>query len=189
MKIGVFGGSFDPIHTGHAILANYIAQSGLVDELWLMVTRRNPLKDKTFASEQDRFEMARIVSDSCEKVKASDFEFHLSMPSYTYKTLEGLKEKFPENQFKIIIGSDSLLTFNKWRNYENIVREFEIIVYPRPHFPLPEKEPDNFTFLKEVPLNGLSSSFVRECVKKGWNIEFFVPEKVREYIIQKKLYR
>lgn len=189
MKIGILGGSFDPIHTGHAILANFASQSKLVNKVWLMVSRRNPLKSQTIADELDRLAMARIVAGNCENVEVSDFEMHLPEPSYTYDTLRALKEVYPDDEFKIIIGSDSLGNFPKWRNGDKIIKEFGVIVYPRPGYPLPDKELEGFEFLREVPVSDISSTLIRSKIKEGWDIEFLVPEGVKKYIIENQLYK
>lgn len=190
MTIGIYGGSFDPIHTGHAMVANFVSQCNVVDEVWFMVSRRNPLKEhETLAGDIDRLAMASLVAEKCKKVKVCDIEMSLPTPSYTYDTLSILKEKYPANEFKIIIGSDNLQNFYKWRNSEKIQKEFGVIVYPRPGYPLPEKQPENMTFLNGAPEFSISSSLIREYAASGWNINYFVPISVSEYIKTQKLYR
>ena len=138
MRIGVYCGSFDPIHTGHAMVANYLAQYGGLDEVWLMVSRHNPLKvGRDPASEPHRLAMVKFVAEGCSRVVASDFEFSLPVPSYTYVTLCRLRERFPQHKFVLIIGSDNWHNFNRWRDSESILREFGLIVYPRPGYDLP----------------------------------------------------
>lgn len=188
MKTGILGGSFDPLHTGHAILANYVAQTGVVDEVWLMISRRNPLKGETEATESQRVRMAEIAAEKMKNVKVSDFELYMPSPSYTYDTLLALKKKYPDREFCIIIGSDSLAGFGKWRNSEKILKEFGALVYPRPGYPLPDSTPEGVKFLSEVPVSGLSSTFIREKIREGWNIDFFVPAGVAEYIRENNLY-
>lgn len=190
MTIGIYGGSFDPIHSGHAILANFVAQCNIVDEVWIMVSRRNPLKlHETFASDKDRLAMARQVAEECKNVKVSDLEMSMPVPSYTYNTLEELKRVNPRHDFKLIIGSDSLFNFSKWKNNELILKKFGLIVYPRPGYPLPEKEPMGMTFLNGAPEFGISSSLIREYISSGWNINYFVPVRVFEYIKTHNLYK
>ena len=190
MKIGIYGGSFDPIHTGHAIVANFVSQCNVVDEVWIMVSRRNPLKQHaTFASDSQRLEMAQIVSEGCNNVKVCDIEMSFPVPSYTYDSLRELKKKYPHHDFKIIIGSDSLVNFPKWKNSELIQKEFGVIVYPRPGYVMTDEEPDGMTFLNGAPEFGISSSLIREYVASGWNINFFVPVGVSEYIEKHNLYR
>ena len=190
MRIAIYGGSFDPIHSGHAIIANFVSQCGLVDEVWLMVSRKNPLKENsTFASDDQRLEMAEMITSDCRNVKVSDFEIHLPIPSYTYNTLTELKKKYPDNEFVLLIGSDNFTVFDKWKNSQEIQKEFGLIVYPRPGYPLPEAEPENVTFLCGAPEIVISSSLIREYVRDGWNINYFVPINVARYIQEKKLYK
>lgn len=190
MEIGIYGGSFDPIHTGHAMVANFVAQCNVVDEVWIMVSRRNPLKaNDTYATDSQRFEMVSLVAEKCRNVKASREELSLPYPSYTYDTLKYLQKKYPGHTFSLIIGSDSLERLSEWKNSRDLQREFRIIVYPRPGYPFPELEPDNMTFLNGAPTFGISSSLVREYVKSDWDINYFVPASVSDYIKLHKLYR
>ena len=190
MLIGIYGGSFDPIHTGHAIVANFVSQCNVVDEVWLMVNRRNPMKpESSETSDIDRLKMASLVSNGCRNVKVTDVELHLPSPSYTYDTLKVLKNKFPDHSFRIIIGSDSFASLPKWKNSDKLINEFGFIVYPRPGYPLPEKEPTGFTFLNGAPEFGISSSLIREYIKSGWNIDYFVPNEIADYINKNKLYQ
>lgn len=190
MTIGIYGGSFDPIHTGHSMVANFVSQCNVVDELWIMVSRRNPLKEHdTYATDLDRLKMAWIVADECENVKVTDIEMELPVPSYTYDTLIELKKRYPEDNFKIVIGSDSLQNFHNWRNSDKIRKEFGVIVYPRPEYHLPEMEPAGMIFLNGAPEFGVSSSLIREYIKWDWNINYFVPVAVSEYIKEHKLYK
>lgn len=189
MIIGIYGGSFDPIHTGHSIVANFVAQCGIVDEVWITINRQNPLKTKeVIASDDDRIRMAELVAKQGSNVKVCDIEMSLPSPSYTYKTLSALKVKYPEYSFRFIIGSDSYSIFKEWRNNDFILKKFGLIVYPRPGYRLPEKEPDNVIFLNGVPEFGISSSLIREYIRSGWNINYFVPIDVADYIKNKKLY-
>ena len=189
MNIGIYGGSFDPIHTGHAMVANFVAQCNVVEEVWIMVSRRNPLKEQgTVASDKDRLQMAHLVAKGCRNVKVTDIEMSMPIPSYTYDTFTELKKKYPEHKFKIIIGSDSLSNFHNWKNSDRIQKEFGLIVYPRPGYPLPQDEPDNVTFLNGAPEFGISSSLIREYASSGWNINYFVPLSVSEYIKTHNLY-
>ena len=190
MTVGIYGGSFDPIHTGHAMVANFVSQCNVVDEVWIMVSRRNPLKEHTtIASDSDRLSMARLVAFNCRNVKVTDIEMTMPSPSYTYDTLLELKRRYPQDEFKIIIGSDSLQNFHNWRNYLKIQKEFGLIVYPRPGYGMPEIEPDGMIFLNGAPEFGVSSSLVREYISYGWDINYFVPVAVSEYIKENKLYK
>lgn len=189
MTIGIYGGSFDPIHTGHAMVANFVSQCNVVDEVWLVVSRQNPLKKHScIASDKDRLAMAELVGKNCLDTKVSDIELNLPFPSYTIDTLKELKKRYPDYFFKVIIGSDTLLTFEKWNKSEEILNEFGVIVYPRPGFPLPTIQPEGMTFLNGAPEFGVSSSLIREYISSGWNINYFVPLAVSEYIRQNNLY-
>lgn len=190
MTIGLYGGSFDPLHTGHAMVANFISQCNVVDEVWLMVSRKNPLKaHDTYANDSQRLEMAGLVVGNCHKVKVSDLELKMPYPSFTIDTLQKLKEVYPEHEFKVIIGSDSLVDFHKWKESGRIQKEYGLIVYPRPGYPLPENESENVIFLNGAPECSISSSLIREYVKSGWNINYFVPLSISEYIHKHNLYQ
>lgn len=190
MKIGVFGGSFDPIHSGHAMVANYAAQWLGLDEVWLMVSPLNPLKqDSLPASDIHRLRMAEIVADKCAGVTVSDFEFVLPKPSYTARTLRELQKAYPQHEFLLIIGSDNWLEFDKWKDTDMILSNFEIIIYPRPGYDVDENTlPKGVTLAEEAPQALISSSFVRKSVKERKNLNFFLPPEVFEYIKDKKLY-
>lgn len=167
MTIGIYSGSFDPLHTGHAMVANYIGQAGIVDEVWLMVSRRNPLKE-TLTPEDDshRLKMAELVAKDCRGVKASDFELRLPLPSYTYVTLCRLRDEYPQHKFKLIVGSDNWHHLGRWRDADKIIREFGLIIYPRPGYPLPELPPKGVEVLPSGPTAHVSSSFIRDLLRK-----------------------
>lgn len=188
MRIGVFSGSFDPVHTGHAMIANYASQWLGFDEVWLMVSPRNPLKHDSCAPDSCRLEMASIVASGCRNVKVSDFEFSLPLPSYTYHTLSLLRESYPENEFCLIIGSDNWVDFHRWRDHDRIIREFRIFIYERPGYPLSSILPAGVERIDGAPLAFISSTFVRNALKEGRNLNYFLPPGVFEYISQHKLY-
>lgn len=190
MRIGVFGGSFDPIHSGHAMVANYASQWLGLDEVWLMVSPQNPLKEGSRPmADADRLEMAGLVAKKCANVKVSDFEFSLPKPSYTANTLTALKKEFPDCEFVLIIGSDNWLNFARWRDYRHIIEDFDIIVYPRPGYDVDQSLlPANVTLAAEAPQAFISSTFVRKSVKEVKNLNFFLPPEVFAYIIRNKLY-
>lgn len=190
MKIGIFGGTFDPIHTGHAIVANYIAQWTDLDEVWLMVSPLNPLKQAGDAvDDKHRLAMAKLVAEKCEGVRISDFEHTMPQPSYTYQTLICLKREYPDCEFVLIIGSDNWKIFNRWKNYEEIISEFEIMIYLRPGYQIDiEALPENVSVINEGPQAYISSTMVREAVKNKKNINFIVPPQVYDYIKTFKLY-
>lgn len=189
MEIGVYCGSFDPIHTGHALLANYIAQFTDIDEVWLMVSPRNPIKSQGYvASDAERLEMVELVASSCRNVVASDFEFSLPLPSYTYVTLCNLRERFPGHNFRLIIGSDNWEIFHRWRNADEIRKEFGLMVYPRPGHPVSGDLPGNVELLADAPVTDVSSTFIRRAISEGKDMNFFLPEKVSDYISLHRLY-
>lgn len=190
MKIGIFSGSFDPIHTGHAMIANYASQWAGLDRVWLMPSRVNPWKTGAPpAPDAVRLEMCRLVADECPKVEASDFEFGLPLPSYTYYTLRRLKEKYPEHEFSLIIGSDNWVNFNKWKNWVEILAGFRIIVYPRPGYEVDKASlPESVTLLEDAPLALISSTFLRNAFKDGMDLSFFIPGAVLKYINTHKIY-
>lgn len=189
MTIGIYSGSFDPIHSGHAMVANYVGQCGEVDEVWIMVSRLNPLKGGIEpASDIHRLRMAEFVAEGCRGVRASDFELSLPLPSYTYVTLCRLRETYPEHTFKLIIGSDNWLNLGRWRDAGKIVKEFGLLIYPRPGYELPQTPPPGVKVVGNGPTAHVSSTFIREAVAKGMNINYFVPFRVAEYIKEHNLY-
>lgn len=190
MRIGIYSGSFDPIHTGHAILANHIARSGMVDEVWILVTPHNPIKShEAVASDADRMEMARIVAARSEGVRASDFELLLPRPTYSYRTLRALAEAYPEHRFSIIVGADNYATFNRWRDADLIRSEFGIIVYPRPGADIDaDALPPNVSYAADAPRVEISSTAVRELLSEGRSVDFLVPCPVADYIRRRRLY-
>lgn len=190
MKIGLFSGSFDPIHTGHAIVANYISQYCGLDKVWVMPSPLNPLKVGTSPAEpSDRVKMCELVARKCHNVEVSQVELSLPLPSYTWRTLCHLREKYPEHEFHLIIGSDNWQAFHRWRNYEDILREFSIIIYPRPGYECEDKGlPDGVSLLKDPPQTLISSTFIREAAKEKRNLNYFLDADVIDYIKSRKLY-
>ncbi len=191
MNIAVYSGSFDPIHTGHAMLASYCAQyCDGVDQVWLMVSPQNPLKPgTTTAGERQRLDMARMVAEGCNGVYASDFETGLPRPSYTYHTLCALRRQMPQHHFRLMIGSDNWLMFQKWKDWENILSEFGLLIYPRPGYPVDtDSLPDNATYLADAPQIELSSTFIREGLRQRLSMNYFLPSSVYKYILDNNLY-
>lgn len=191
MKIGIFGGSFDPVHNGHVELARYAREHAGLDEVWLMVSPRNPLKPQgPVATDEERLKMALLATEGIAGVEVSDFEFSLPVPSYTYLTLEKLSESYPEHTFRLIIGEDNWENFDKWRNPDEIIRRFHPIVYPRGEERDGKKTcDDRITFLPEAPLMEVSSTEVRDRIKKGESVEELLDQRVQEFISQKNLYK
>lgn len=190
MKIGIFSGSFDPVHTGHAIVANYLAQFSELDEVWLMPSPLNPLKCNTPPSAPEiRLDMCRIVASKCERVKASDFELSLPVPSYTYRTLTELKNNYPDDDFYLIIGSDNWRLFSRWRNSDKIMSEFKILIYPRPGYDVDGILPENVSIVEgDAPQTLISSTFIRKVAAEKRCLSYFLDADVIDYIKTHHLY-
>ena len=190
MKIGLFFGSFNPIHVGHLVIAGYMANYMELNQVWLIVSPHNPLKNKNdLIHTYDRLEMAKLATEGSENVRVSDIEFQLPQPSYTIDTLVHLKEKYPEHEFSLIMGLDNLLSLKKWKNYELILRDYKILVYPRPGYENIEFSNHPSVIITQAPLMELSSTFIRRSFKEGKSIRFYVPDSVLEFIESKNLYR
>ncbi|MBK1442152.1 nicotinate-nucleotide adenylyltransferase [Parapedobacter sp. ISTM3] len=189
--VGLFFGSFNPIHTGHLIIASYMAHYTDLDEVWLVVSPHNPLKKKdSLINMYDRLEMVNLALDQAEGIRSSTIEFSLPQPSYTIDTLAHLQEKYPTTTFVLIMGSDNLTTLRKWKNFEVILRDYHIFVYPRPNYPAPpEWENHPSITITDTPLMEFSSTFIRNAVKQGKSIRYFVPDNVLNFIESKNLYR
>lgn len=179
MRIAVFGGSFNPVHIGHAIVANAAARSEEIDEVWMMVSPQNPLKDeRELMPENERLRLVELVASESRGVKGSDFEFNLPRPSYTYSTLCHLRDAYPQHEFKILIGSDNWKVFDKWRDAGKIIEEFGVVIYERPGYIVEPPFPNGVSILKDVPVMMISSTYVRELMDKGEDFRFLVPDVV-----------
>ena len=191
MRIGIFGGSFNPIHTGHAIIAQHIIGSGLVDQLWMMVSPVNPLKagNARQVADTDRLRMVEMVTRHIEGVEPSAFEFSMPRPSYTIDTLNTLQEKFPDDEFYLVTGADNWQIFDKWRNSEEILAKYHLLVYPRLGYEvnIPERLKDRVT-LVDAPIIELSSTQIRERLANGQSVRYYVPDEVLGYIERNNLY-
>ena len=189
MKIGLFFGSFNPIHMGHMIIANLMAETADLKKVWFIVSPQNPLKpSKGLLHEHDRYDMVRAAINDNYKLEVSDIEFHLPKPSYTIHTLVHLKEKHPDKEFKIIIGEDNLTSFTKWKNYERILEDYGLCVYPRPNAqPSELKQHPNVTMV-EAPTLDISATFIRNCIRKGQSVRYLVPDPVEEMIRTRGFY-
>ena len=191
MKIGVLGGSFNPIHIGHAILANYITQCTDIEQLWLMVSPQNPLKSELPQSyDVHRLAMTELVASKRDNVITSGFEFTLPKPSYTVDTLKALREKFPLHEFVLVIGADNWQNFEKWKDWQEILDKHNILVYPRmgSEIVIPDDLCNKVEKL-DSPIIEISSTYIREQLKKGKNMNFFLPKDVYRYILENNLYR
>jgi nicotinate-nucleotide adenylyltransferase len=192
MKIGLYFGTFNPIHVGHLIIANHMAEHADLDQVWMVVTPHNPLKKKsTLLADHHRLEMVFLATEDFPKIKPSDIEFKLSQPNYTVNTLVHLEEKYPEHTFSLIMGEDNLKSFHKWKNYEAILAHHDIYVYPRL-----DATAENTLFknhskihLIDAPVVEISSTSIRENIKKGKNVLPLLPPKVWEYIDHNNFYK
>lgn len=191
MNIGIFSGSFNPIHIGHLILANYIVEFTEIDEIWFVVSPQNPLKkSQDLLEENVRFHMAQLALEGYPKMKASDFEFSLPRPSYTINTLDEFQKSYPQNHFYLIIGADNWEDFTKWKDHEKITDSFKIKIYPRSGYRLviPSKLKYKVEAL-DSPIIDISSTFIREGLSESKSMKAFLPESVYEYIEKNNLYK
>lgn len=188
-KIGLFFGSFNPIHMGHLIIANLLTETTDIKKVWFVVSPQNPHKpSKGLLHEFDRYDMVRAAVHDNYKLEASDVEFNLPKPSYTIHTLVHLREKHPEKEFKVIIGEDNLESFTRWKNYTQILEHYGLYVYPRPGTQLSElKTHPNVTFM-DAPLLDISATFIRNCIRKKQSVRYLVPDAVEEMIRAKGFY-
>ncbi|ARK13526.1 nicotinate (nicotinamide) nucleotide adenylyltransferase [Fibrella sp. ES10-3-2-2] len=194
MKIGLFFGSFNPIHVGHLIVANTIATSADLEQVWFVVSPQNPFKKtKSLLHEFDRLDMVeRAIADN-SRLKATDVEFSMPKPSYTIDTLDVLSAKFPQHTFKLLMGEDNLEQFANWKQYERLLTEFGLYVYPRPARPgelatlSPFRDHPNVRLIAS-PLLDISATYIREAIRANRSIRYMVPDVVEEMIERKKFY-
>lgn len=192
-KIGLFFGSFNPIHIGHLILANYILENSDMDELWFVVSPQNPFKDKkSLLTDHNRLDMVQLAVKNYPKMRASNVEFSLPKPSYTIDTLTYLKEKYPNYSFALIMGEDNLDSLPKWKNSEKLMSEYQIIVYPRTF----EGEKKDSEYLQHenismvnAPIIELSATEIRNMIKGGKNVRPMLPPEVFEYLDGSSFYK
>tara|TARA_R110000868_G_scaffold167991_5_gene402581 strand:- start:1073 stop:1654 length:582 start_codon:yes stop_codon:yes gene_type:complete len=192
MKIGLYFGTFNPIHVGHLIIANHMAEHSDLDQVWMVVTPHNPLKKKnTLLDDYHRLQMVHLATEDFPKLKPSDIEFKLSQPNYTVNTLVHLEEKFPNFEFSLIMGEDNLKSLHKWKNYEIILQNHNIYVYPRISSEAENIELKNHPkiHLIDAPVVEISSTFIRNNIKEGKNIQPLLPTKVWEYIDHNNFYK
>lgn len=190
MKTGLFFGSFNPVHTGHMIIANFMATQSDLHEVWMVVSPQNPFKaKKSLAKDHDRLHLVHLAIGDNPRLKASNIEFNLPKPSYTIDTLTYLKEKFPKKEFALIMGGDNLGNFHKWKNYEQILANHEIYVYKRPQYELGDLADHPKINIMEAPLMQISASYIRRCIQENHSIQYLVPDTVFDYINNNALYR
>lgn len=192
MKIGLYFGTFNPIHVGHLIIANHMAEHSDLDQVWLVVTPHNPLKKKsTLLDDYHRLQMVYLATEEYSKLKPSDIEFKLPQPNYTVNTLVHLEEKYPNHEFSLIMGEDNLKSLHKWKNYEAILAHHEIYVYPRISTEAENLELKNHPKIRmiDAPVVEISSTAIRENIKLGKNVRPLVATKVWEYIDHNLFYK
>lgn len=190
MHIGLFFGSFNPIHVGHMVLANYMASFTDLDQVWFVVSPHNPLKEKSsLLNQNQRLHMVNLAIGDNDKLKSSNIEFDLTQPSYTINTLEHLKEKYPQHRFSLIMGEDNLESFTKWKNYEEILKQYSIYVYPRPNCNSGDLKNHKNIIMTEAPLMDISSTMIRQAIKDKKDVSYFVPQPVWQYLDEMSFYK
>lgn len=190
MNIGLYFGSFNPIHTGHCIIANYVRNETMIDQVWFVISPQNPFKNPgSLLNEYDRLHLVQKAIENDGALKASDVEFHLAKPSYTAHTLSYLQEKHPKHIFNIIMGGDSFQNLGKWKNAEYIKRNFHIYVYNRPGHVITDTTTERIHIMEKAPLLEISATQIRQYIKDKKSIRYLVPERVQEEIERNGYYR
>jgi len=189
MKIGLFFGSFNPVHNGHMAIAGYLAEFTDLDQVWFVVSPHNPLKEKeSLLADHHRLQLVNIAIGDYKKLKASNIEFSLPKPSYTVHTLSYLFEKHPEHEFVLILGADNLSSFRKWKNWEQILELVQLYVYPRRESDGGDLLQHHSVKLVNAPLMELSATFIRKAIRDGKDVRFMVPTAVWEYMREMHFY-
>jgi nicotinate-nucleotide adenylyltransferase len=187
-KIGLFFGSFNPIHIGHLLLATHMREAAVLDEIWFIVSPQNPFKKSSeLADEQHRLEMVKLATEKVDYFKVSDIEFQLEKPSYTYITLKELSKKYPEHSFHLIIGEDNVAKFHEWKEVDWILENYKVLVYKRKVDV--EKKHDARLTTYDLPMFDISSTNIRNRIRTNQAISFFVTQNVEQYITFHKLYQ
>ena len=190
IKTAFFSGTFNPVHTGHLILANYLCEYEGFDEIWLSVSPQNPLREKLSSNnDRQRIEMLNMAVNGNSKIRTTDIEFTLPRPSYTIQTLEALRKKHPERIFTLIIGADNWHSFNRWKDYDKIIEEYPIYIYPRRGYDIDERSLPANVKLCHAPIIEISSTQIRQGISEGKNMNYFIPRPVYDYIINHGLYK
>lgn len=189
-SIGLFFGSFNPVHVGHMIIANFMRTAASFDEVWMVISPRNPFKKKSnLAHHNDRYHLVQLAIGDAPGIRASRVEFELPIPSYTIDTLSHLRDKHPESTFSLIMGGDNLKSLPKWKNADLILRDFDIHVYTRPRYELGDLADHPRIHIHDGPLLHLSASYIRECLRAGKSIRYLVPDAVFSELERSSLYR
>ena len=187
--IGILGGSFNPVHLGHLMLASYLTQWGYVDKVWLTLSPCNPLKDpKSLIPDMKRLAMLNMATKNTPRIETCDIELSMPRPSFTIRTLDTLAHRYPAKRFKLIIGSDNWRIFGEWRENQRILDEYGVIVYLRPGYPVDKRAVDGLEVVDAPGIN-LSSTFVRDAIERGRDMNLFLPAGVYKYITDNDLYR
>jgi len=190
MKIGLFFGSFNPVHIGHLIIANYMATQTDLDKVWLVVSPQNPLKPKkTLARDYDRLHLVRLGIGDNPLLEASNIEFNLPKPSYTVDTLAYLREKHPDREFALIMGGDNLATIHLWKNYEMLLANYDVYVYDRPATDLGTYADHPRVRIFQAPMLDISATYIRECLRTDKSVRYLVPDAVFEYLESSNMYK
>jgi nicotinate-nucleotide adenylyltransferase len=192
MKVGLYFGTFNPIHIGHLTIANHLAEHSDLDQIWFVVTPQSPFKKKSsLLDNRQRYEMVYRATESYLKLKPSDIEFGLKQPNYTIDTLIYLEEKFPDYEFALIMGEDNLKSFHKWKNHELILENYSVYVYPRISEGKTDTQFKDYPKIHHVdaPIMELSSTFIRHCIKEGKNVRPMLPHAVWQYIDEMNFYK
>lgn len=188
-KTGLLFGSFNPIHNGHLILANYMAEFTDLDEVWFVVSPQNPLKNKSsLLADYHRLALVRLALEDSVKLKVSNIEFGMPKPSFTIDTLTWLNEANPDREFVVICGTDIFPSLHKWKNYTEILNQYSLYVYPRPGYQLGEYNSHSSVIPHNAPLMEISSSFIRKGIKQKKNMSYWMPESVYNYILEMHFY-
>ncbi len=189
MKIGLFFGSFNPMHVGHKIIASYLVEFSDLEKILFIVSPQNPMKQKgTLLDQHHRLQIIRVEVEDNPKLDVSDIEFNMPQPSYTIDTLVRLSERHPENEYALIMGADNLKSFHKWKNYEQILEDYSIYVYPRHAYEI-EGDHKNVHLIEGVPQMEISASFIRKSIKEGRDVSYLMPEKAWKYTDEMNFYR
>lgn len=189
MNIGLYFGSFNPVHTGHLIIANHMLNETPIEKIWFIVSPQNPFKiSHTLLNEYDRLHLLQLATEEDARIKVSDIEFHLPRPSYTSITLAHLSEKYPDHRFSIVMGSDSFQNLHKWKNYEAITSHYPIYVYRRPGFDINNSINATLTIV-DAPLLQISATQIRQLISAGKSIRYLVPDNVREELEKSNYYK
>ena len=191
-KVGLFFGTFNPIHVGHLTIANHMAEYSDLDQVWFVITPHSPFKTKSsLLADHQRLEMVFLATKDYQKLKPSDIEFKLPQPNYTINTLAYLQEKFPDHEFALIMGEDNLKSFHKWKNYELILEGHEIYIYPRLGKGKTETRFDGHDQIKhmDAPIMELSSTFIRKAIKDGKLVKPMLAEPVWKYLDEMNFYK